>query len=78
MKTFKIGLLSIKEKFLDALNTSDMHSNNLNFVSSRREWFFRSRNIDFFPEREDHSLLEVTAETGLWYGLIMYFKSSFV
>ena len=24
----------------------------------------------FFPEREDFPLLEVTAETGLWYGLL--------
>ena len=28
------------------------------------------REDGFFPEREDFPLLEVTAETGLWYGLL--------
>ena len=30
-----------------------------------------------FPESEGLSFLEVTAKTGLWYGLIMYYKSGF-
>ena len=71
MKNFEVWLLPVKETFVDALNTSDIQSNNLNFVSSKRGWFFWNRKINSFP-------LEITAERGLWYGLIMYFKSSFV
>ena len=36
VKNFQIWLLLLKETFFDAPNTSDMHSNNLNFVSSER------------------------------------------
>ena len=50
MKNFKIWLLPLKEIFLDALNTSDIHSNNLNFVSSNRGSFFQNRKIDSFPK----------------------------
>ena len=39
VKNFKIWLLSLEETFPDALNTSDMHSNNLNFVSFKRGSF---------------------------------------
>ena len=48
---------------------NDMHSDNLNFVSSERGWFFQNGKTDSFQKREDLLLLEVTAETGLWYGL---------
>ena len=40
-----------RKTFVDALNTSDIHSNNSNCVSSRRGWFFRYMKIwkfDFF------------------------------
>ena len=52
MKNFKIWLLPLKEIFLDALNTSDIHSNNLNFVSSKRGWFFQIKKIDAFPKEK--------------------------
>ena len=41
-----------KKAFVDALNTSDIHSNNSNFVSSRKGWFFRNRKIDSFPKEK--------------------------
>ena len=41
-----------KKAFVDALNTSDIHSTNFNFVSFRRGWFFRNRKIDFFPKEK--------------------------
>ena len=69
MKNFKIWLLPLKETFADALNTSDIHSNNLNFV-------FQKGMV--LPKKRRSFRLEITAEGGLWYGLIMYFKSSFV
>ena len=34
--------------FLGAPNTSDMHRDNLNFVSSEREWFFQNGKMDSF------------------------------
>ena len=71
MKNVKIWLLSLKETFLDAQNTNNMHRDNLNFVSSERGWFSQNGKTGFFPERENLVLLEVTAETDLWYGLIM-------
>ena len=49
-----------KKTFADALNTSDIHSNNFNFVSSRRGWFFRNRKIYFFQKRRSFPL-EITA-----------------
>ena len=52
MKNFKIWLLPLKETFVDALNTSDIHSNNFNFVSSKRGWFFWNRKIDSFPKEK--------------------------
>ena len=39
-----------KKTFVDALNTSDIRSNNSNCVSSRRGWFFRNRKFDFFQK----------------------------
>ena len=75
MKNFKIWLLPLKETFVDALNTSDIHSNNFVFPkgdgSSEAGKLILSRKIRSFPS-------EITAEKGLRYGLIMYFKSSFV
>ena len=41
-----------KKTFVDALNTSDIHSNNFSFVSSRRKWFFRNRKIDSLPKEK--------------------------
>ena len=42
-----------KKTFVDALNTSDIHSNNFNFVSSKRGWFFfRNRKIDSFTKEK--------------------------
>ena len=49
-KNFKIWLSSLKETFLDATNTSDMHSDDLNFVSSKRGWFFRNGKMDSFQK----------------------------
>ena len=46
MKNFEILLLPLKETFVDVLSTSGIHSSNLNFVSSKRGWFFRNRKID--------------------------------
>ena len=45
------------ETSLNAPNTSDVHSDNLNFVSSKRGWFFRNGKMDSFPEgkRSSHS-----------------------
>ena len=48
MKNFKIWSLSLKKTFVDALNASDIHSNNLNFLPSKWGWFFRNRKIDSF------------------------------
>ena len=45
-------MLPLKETFFDALNTSDIHSNNLNFVSSKRGWFFQIKKIDAFPKEK--------------------------
>ena len=36
------------------------------------------REDGFFPEREDLPLLEVTAETGLWYGLEVFCKKDVI
>ena len=68
VENFEIWLLSLKETFFDALNTSKhAQSKNFNFVSSGRGWFFHPNREDgFFPESEDLPLLEVTAKTGLW------------
>ena len=52
MKNFKIWLLPLKETFVDALNTSDIHSNNLNFLSSKRGCFFQNRKIDSFSKEK--------------------------
>ena len=52
MKNFKIWLLPLKETFVDALNTSDIHSNSLNFVSSKRRWFFQNRKIHPPPKEK--------------------------
>ena len=52
MKNFKKWLLPLKETFVDALNTSEIHSNSLNFVSSKREWFFQNRKIHSSPEEK--------------------------
>ena len=41
-----------KKTFADALNTSDIQSNNFNFVFSRRGWFFQNRKIDSFPKEK--------------------------
>ena len=50
--------------FLDAQKTNNMHSNNLNFVSSEgRGMIFPKWEDRFFHEREDLHLLEITAET---------------
>ena len=70
MKNFKIWLLPLKETSFDALNTSDIHSNNLNVVSSKRAWFFQNRKI--FSQKRRYCPLEMTAKGGLWYGLILY------
>ena len=48
VKNFKIWLLLLKEAFFDAPNTSDMHNNNLNFLSSERGWFFCNGKMDSF------------------------------
>ena len=45
-------MLPLKETFFDALNTSDIHSNNLNFVSSKRGWFFQIKKIGSFPKEK--------------------------
>ena len=45
-------IVVIKKTFVDALNTSDIRSTNFNFVSSRREWFFRNRKVDSFPKEK--------------------------
>ena len=52
MKNFKIWLLPLKETFVDALNTSDIHSSSLNFVSSKRRWFFQNRKIHPPPKEK--------------------------
>ena len=52
MKNVKIWLLPLRETFVDDLSTSDIHSNNLNFVSSKREWFFQNTKIDSFPKEK--------------------------
>ena len=39
-----------KEIFLTAKNTSDMLSDNLNFASSEKGWFFWNGKTYFFPE----------------------------
>ena len=36
VKNFRMIVSSLKETFLKAPNISDMHSNNINFVSSKR------------------------------------------
>ena len=77
MKNFKIWLLSLKETFVDALNTSDIHWKNLNFVSSKTDGSSETGKLIFSQKRRSFPL-EITAERGLWYGLIVYFKSSFV
>ena len=50
VKNFKIWLSLLKETYLNAPNTSDMHSDNLDFVSSERRWFFRNGKMDSFPK----------------------------
>ena len=50
VKIFKVWLSSSWESFLDVPNTIDMHSNNLNFVFSKRRWFFWNRKMDSFPK----------------------------
>ena len=52
MKYFKIWLLPLKETFVDTLNTSDINSNNFNFVSSKRGWFFWNRKINSFSKEK--------------------------
>ena len=61
MKKVKIYLSSLKEKFLDAQNTNDMHK----FCVFRKGMILPKQEDGFFLEREDPPLLEVTAETGL-------------
>ena len=58
---------------LDAQNTNDKHSNNLNFFVFQKRMILPKREGGFFPEMEDLPLLEVTDKTGLWYGLIKGF-----
>ena len=50
-----------------------MHSDNLNFLSFERGWFFQNGNIWILSQNGRSSLLEVTAEMGFWYGLLKYF-----
>ena len=45
-------IVATKKIFVDALNASDIHSNNFNFVSSKRGWFFWNRKIDSFPKEK--------------------------
>ena len=45
-------IVATKKIFVDGLNASDIHSNNFNFVSSKRGWFFQNRKIDSFPKEE--------------------------
>ena len=45
-------IVATKKIFVNAVNTSHIHNNNLNFVSSKREWFFRSRKFDSFPKEK--------------------------
>ena len=52
MKHFKIWLLPLKETFVDTLSTSDINSNNFNFVSSKRGWFFWKRKINSFSKEK--------------------------
>ena len=52
MKYFKIWLLPLKDTFVDTLNTSDINSNNFNFVSSKRGWFFWNRKINSFSKEK--------------------------
>ena len=49
-ENFKIWLSSLKETFLDAQNTNDMHSDNFIFLSSEMGWFFRNEKKDSFPK----------------------------
>ena len=42
--------------FLDAQNTDDMHSNNLNFFVFWKEMILPKRKDGFFPEMEDFPL----------------------
>ena len=50
VKNFEIWLSSLKETFLDAENTNNMHSDNLIFLPSERGWFFRNGKTDSFPK----------------------------
>ena len=50
LKNFKIWLSSLKETFLNAQNNNDMHSDNLNFVSSEWGCFFQNGKTDSFPK----------------------------
>ena len=48
LKNFKIWLSSLKETFLNAQNTNDMHSDNSIFLPFERGWFFRNGRMDSF------------------------------
>ena len=76
MKNFEIWLLPLKETFVNALKISDIHSNNFNYMSSKRGG--SSETGKLILSRKRSFPLEIIAERGLWYGQIMYFKSSFV
>ena len=45
-----------------------------NFFVFQKEMILPKREDGFFPERADLTLLEVTAKTGLWYGLLGTYK----
>ena len=50
-----------------------------NFFVFRKGMILPKREDGFFPEMEDLPLLEVTAETGLWYGRFwLYLKIPFL
>ena len=76
MKNFEIWLLPLKETFVNALKISDIHSNTFNYMSSKRGG--SSETGKLILSRKRSFSLEIIAERGLWYGQIMYFKSSFV
>ena len=50
---------SLRETFLDAPNTIDMHSNSLNFVSFGKWMILLKQEDGFFSKREDLPLPEV-------------------
>ena len=61
-------LLPLKQTFVDALNTSDIHSNNLNFVFSKILVGDGSSETGKFilSQKRRSFRLEATAEMSLW------------